>query len=112
MVSISQVEKGIARYLDAELVDLLPDNGVQRLIAATGISLMIKRSGQMFENIKNNDWVRMLGIIDDDQIDIDTLRDELKANMPDSGVKVDIPVLGKITLKKDDVDKLHDYIAG
>lgn len=112
MVSIGKIEQGIAAYIDSELMPKLPSNGVQKLIAGTAISVLIKRSGTILESYKDNQIVKMLGIMDTDgNVDVDVLAEELKKNMPAEGVKVDVPVIGMLTFKKEDVDKLHKCIT-
>lgn len=112
MVSIEKIEKGVAAYLDSELMPKLPANGVQKVLAGTAISLLIKRSGTIVESYKDNQVVQMLGIMDaDGNVDVDVLAEELKKNIPTDGVKVDVPVIGALTFRKDDVDKLHKLIT-
>lgn len=112
MVTIKQIEQGVAAYLDAELMPQLPANGVQKVIAGTAMSILIKRSGEIIESYKDNQFVKMLGIMDSDgNIDVDTLAEELKKNMPKDGMKVDVPIIGELTFKENDVDKLYEYIT-
>lgn len=112
MVSIDKIEQGVAAYLDSELMPQLPTNGVQKVIAGTAISLLIKRSGMILESYKNNQLVKMLGIMDSEgNVDVDILAEELKKNMPKEGVKVDVPVIGTLTFKENDIEKLYEYIT-
>ena len=56
--------------------------------------------------------VKMLGIMDSEgNVDIDVLAEELKKNMPKGGVRVDVPIIGALTFKDNDVDKLYEYIT-
>lgn len=111
MVSVNKIEHGIANYLDAELMPRFQGNGVERVIVGTVASLVIRKSGAIVNSYKDNDLVKMLGIMDNDgNIDIDVLAEELKNNITKDGVKVNIPVIGTITFHKEDVTKLYDYI--
>lgn len=111
MVSIDKIEKGVANYLDGELMPQLQNNGLEKVIIGTMASLMIRKSGAIIEGYKDNKVVKMLGIMDDNgNIDVDIIAEELKKNITKDGVKVDIPVIGALTFHKDDVDKLYDYI--
>lgn len=113
MVSINQIEKGVASFLDAELMPNLPQNGIQKVMAGTAMSLMIKRTGNMVKEFSNNSFIKMLGIMDQEgNVDIDTLKNELKNNISDSGVVVDIPMIGTMTFRKSDVDNLYNHIIG
>lgn len=111
MTSITNIEQGISSYLDNELMTKLPSNGIQKVIAATAIAIAIKRIGNVVSSLKDNDFIKMLDIIDEDNnVDVDILRDELKKQIPEDGVKTDIPMIGVITFHKNDVDRLYDYI--
>lgn len=111
MVSVNQIEQGIASFLDTEFMPNLPQNGIQKVMAGTAISLIIKRSGNIVREFTNNSFVKMLGIMDEEgNMDIDILRSELKANMPETGVVMDLPMIGTLTFHKGDVDTLYNHI--
>lgn len=111
MVSVDKIEQGVANYLDAELMPQLKGNGIEKVIVGTTASLLIRKTGTIIEGYKDNKLVKMLGIIDDNgAVDVDTLVEEVKKNIPKEGIKVEVPILGTLTFHKDDVDKLYDYI--
>lgn len=112
MVTMKEIESGIAAYLDAELMPKLPTSGLEKVIAGTAISLFIKRSGTILESYKDNKVVQMLGVMDTEgNVDVDLLATELKKNMPEDGIKIDVPMIGSMTFHKEDVTKLHEYIT-
>lgn len=111
MISIDKIEKGIANYLDGELMPQLQDNKLEKVLVGTAASLAISRIGTIVASYKDNKLVKMLGIMDDEgNVDVEVLADELKKNISKEGVKVDIPIVGTMTFHKDDVDKLYEYI--
>lgn len=113
MVSIDKIEKGVASYLDGELMPQLQNNGLEKVIVGTVVSLAISKSGAIVAGYKDNKLVRMLGLMDDDgNVDVEVLATELKKNIPKEGVKVDIPIIGTMTFHKNDVDKLYEHIMG
>lgn len=113
MVSIDKIEKGVANYLDGELMPQLQNNGLEKVIVGTVVSLAISRSGAIVAGYKDNKLVQMLGIMDGNgDVDVEVLAAELKKNIPKEGVKVDIPIIGTMTFHKNDVDKLYEYIMG
>lgn len=82
----------------------------KKIIYDNGAS--IKRSGAILDSYKDNQLVKMLGIMDSEgNVDIDVLAEELKKNMPKEGVRVDVPIIGTLTFKENDVDKLYEYIT-
>lgn len=110
-VSIDKIERGIANYLDAELMPQLQNNGIEKVIIGTAASLFIRKSGTIIEGYKDNKLVKMLGIIDGSgNVDIETLVEELKNNISKEGVSIDVPIIGTLTFHKEDIDKLCDYI--
>lgn len=112
MVSVDKIERGVADYLDAELMPQFQGNGVEKVIVGTTASLLIRKSGTIIESYKDNKLIKMLGIMDESgNIDVDTLAEELKKNISKDGVKVDVPIIGTLTFHKDDIDKLHNYIV-
>lgn len=112
MVTMKQIEQGVAAYLDTELMPQLPSTGLEKVLAGTAISLFIRRSGTILDGYKNNKTVQMLGIMDaEGNVDVDLLASELKKNIPDEGVKVEVPMIGSMTFHKEDVNKLHEYIT-
>lgn len=111
MVSVNKIEQGVANYLDGELMPQLQGNGVEKVLVGTAASLFIRRSGAIIESYKDNKLVQMLGIMDEKgNVDVDTLAEEVKKNIPKDGIKIDVPIVGTLTFHKEDVDKLYDYI--
>lgn len=111
MTPFSHIQKGVAAYLDKELMPLLNDSTWKRVAAGTVISLAIARADQYIPILQENPFIKALGIMDEaGNIDLDTLVPEIKKNVPSEGMKVDIPMLGTMTLHSSDVDKLHNYI--
>lgn len=113
MVTIEQIERGVASYLDEELMPNLPQNGIQKVMAGTAISLVIRKSGNIVKELTNQPFVKMLGIMDEEgSVDIDVLKDELKHNITDEGIVVDFPLIGTMTFHRSDVDSLYKHITG
>lgn len=111
MVSVDKIERGIADYLDAELMPQLQNNALEKIIVGTAASLFIRKSGAIIEGYKDNKIVKTLGIMDEDgNVDVDILTEEIKKNISKDGVRIDVPVIGTLTFRKEDVDKLHNYI--
>lgn len=112
MVTINKIEQGIAAYLDGELMPKLPSTGIEKVLAGTALSLAIRKSGGILEGYKDNKAMQMLGVMDvEGNVDVDILAEELKKNIPAEGVTIDIPIIGTLIIKSEDVDKLHEYIT-
>lgn len=112
MVPMSKIQKGVAAYLDAELMPKLDRSGWEKVLIGTAASLAISRAGAIAEGYKNSKVVKMLGIVDDaGNVDVHAIAEEMKKNIGKEGFTVEVPILGALTFHKDDVDKLYGFIA-
>lgn len=113
MVTIDQIEKGLAAYLDKELMPLIPEAGFQRVLIGTGIGLAIRRNRGRIDELKSNPVVKMLGIFDETgtKVDLDAIREELSKQIVKEGFKIEVPTIGNLTFHKEDIDKLYNYIV-
>ena len=117
MVSLNQVETGIACYLDNVLAPHLPIAGkydpLKKTAFLTGAMYMVKHSRGAVEEFLRKPFVASTGIMDGSgNVDLDGLVEALKANIPESGLRVPVPVIGELVFYKPDVDELARYIKG
>lgn len=111
MVSYSQVVNGISKFIDQEIINKI--QGWQKWVLGTGAGIMLSKSGEIFTQLKENSLVKILGLIDkNNMVDVDTIYSELRKQAEKGAIVADIPMLGKITLTKDDVEKLYTCIKG
>lgn len=112
MYSVEQIQKGVAAYLDAEFMPMLDENSFKKVIVGAAISLAINKYTSLIPVIQQNPFVASLDVIDSEgNVDVETLAEAIKENMPPTGVETEIPMLGKIRLKSADADKLVEYIS-
>ena len=117
MVSLDQVESGIARYLDNVLAPQLPLTGrydpLKKTAFLTGAMYVVRHSRSAVEDFLNKPFVASMGLLDDaGNIDLDGLIEALKANVPESGLRIPVPVIGELVFYKPDVDEIARYIKG
>lgn len=111
MVTVGQVQNGLAAFLDAEIIPMLP--GWRKFAFGAAAGLMLSRSGEIFAKLKEDPTIQMIGVIQpDDTIDIDALYREGKKQIQKAPVTFDLPGAGTITLREADLDKLYRYIIG
>lgn len=109
MYNLGQVVRGISEYLDNEIVYKI--SGWQRWVVGAGLGVSLNRSTEIFNELKKNEIVKTLGLIDnDDKIDVDTIYKELVKQAKKGAITFDLPMIGSITLNEKDVNKLYDYI--
>lgn len=113
MVTRGQIEVGIAKYLDSEFMSQIHTEQWKQFALATGTSIAIKRLGKVVDELKNNKAMVGLGIIDENgNVDIDIIAEEAKSKLPSDGLKIDIPLVGNVTIHESDIDLLYRDIVG
>ena len=109
MVTYNQVVNGMAKYIDQEIINKI--QGWQRWALGAGAGIMMNKGTNIFNSLKMHPVVQMLEVIDEnDMIDIDTIYGEIRKQAEKGSATVEIPMVGSITLTKDDVDKLYRLI--
>ena len=107
-VTIEQVKNGLSAYIDSEIAPML--EGWERIGFCSAAVLILRKLPLIFDQYKNNNFVKMLGVIDEkDNIDLDALRDAVASYLKEE--HIDIPIIKrrmKVTGK--DLDKLYNMI--
>lgn len=110
MVTLNQVQNGVVKYIDNELIPNI--NGWQKWVFGALASTAMLKTTNIFNSLKQNEFVKMLGVIDEnDNIDIDTLYREFLKQAQKGAVTFDVPMIGAMTLNHTDVEKLYRYIT-
>lgn len=111
MVSIDNVERGLARYIEEDLLPNLPRDGAKGFAVGVAAALIIRRGGNILREYAGKKCMQTLGLISPDgAVDLDAVRDALKANMPETGVVFDLPLGLSIRARASDIDKLYHLI--
>ena len=109
MISIDQIQRGAARFVDAELMPKLA--GRDKWIVAGIVTLYIKRLPALVEQLKSKDAVRLLGVIgEDNRVDLEAVYNSIKPAAAQTPVTVNIPMGGIITITGTDIDILYNCI--
>lgn len=117
MVSIAQIELGLTKYIDAEIVPTLPVGGQYDAIKNTAFKTMaayaIKNGRNALQGVLKHPMLTAIGAVNaDGMVDIDGIAGELKKNIPAAGLQVEIPLMGIImTFHESDIDTLRKYIT-
>ena len=111
MVTIEAMEQGLAQYLDNEILQNLPRDGVKGFGIGVAATLMVKRGGGMLRALANNKIIQGMGIIaPDGAVDLDVLREACISNIPQTGLPVQLPMGLAIRISAADIDKICQYI--
>lgn len=109
MYEYSKVLNGITKYIDTEIVDKI--EGWQKWVIGSGIGIALSNSTNLFNQLKDNEIVKMLGIINEEnKIDIEKIYKEFKNQAKKGSVSFEVPLVGTLTLNEQDVDKIYDFI--
>ena len=112
MASMDAIQKGVARFIDAEILPKLPVDGAKRFGVGIAASVMTKRGARVLEGYKDNEWMNKLGVIDaGGNVDLGILREAALERIPDEGIKIDVPLIGKMTFYRQDVETLYQFIV-
>ena len=105
-----QVLNGIVQYIDNEILSKMPTAG--KVVAGAVVSMALKNSSTVIEQLKNNQMLKAIGAITSDGlIDVDSIAECIKQSAEKYGdVIIQIPFMGNLTLKANDVDLLRRYI--
>jgi hypothetical protein len=115
MVNVGQIKRGLANFVDREILTKIPGGTLKKTAVGTMMGLYINNVERLLSTDSQNPFISALGIVDaDGNIDVNVLADALKQNVPESGMRIDIDVLGfhlgDMTLRPADVDLLRSYI--
>lgn len=110
MVNIGQVKVGAQKYIELEIVSKM--QGWQKWAFGAVSALFIENIPQIYEELKANQFVKALGVIDDQgMIDLDKLYEKFRVEAEKGSVTIDVPMIGPMTLNKDDVTKIYQMIS-
>lgn len=112
MVTISQIETGAVKFIDAEIAPKIPvnvPNGQLKKVAfLAGAAYAVHKNVQQYAR---HPMLAQLGALDEaGNVDLDGILDAARSAVPDTGVKVDVPILGDLTFYAEDLERLAAYI--
>lgn len=109
MVHKSKVLRGIAAYIDDEIVSKL--TGSWKAWAVGGLAgIAVSRGDALITQCAGNPIVKALGVIDGENIDVDIIISELRKQAQKGTATIDVPIIGPITFGAADIDSLHRHI--
>ena len=115
MVNVGQIKRGLANFVDSEILPKIPAGTLKRTLIGAAIGLYLSNLEKAFTGATNSAYVTALGITDGaGNVDIDRLAEELKKNMPPEGMRIDLDImgfhLGDMTLNHGDIERLRAHI--
>lgn len=109
MVHKSKVVRGIANFVDSEILSKLRGS-LQAWIVGGVMLLIIPKVDAIITKLSENDIVKSMGVIDGELINIDELYKAFRAQAEKAEAVIDLPMVGAIKLGVNDVDRLYRLI--
>lgn len=111
MVHYSRVIKGLTDYIDADILSKL-NGSAAKWAAGAAVAIAARRADQIYQEIAKNPMVRALGVVDGENVDVETIYAELLRQAQQGSATLNVPVLGPITFGPADVESLYRHIMG
>ncbi|MBQ5587005.1 MAG: hypothetical protein IIU73_00125 [Selenomonadales bacterium] len=109
MASLNSVKIGFAKYLEQEVVSVLPP--WQKALFGTASALILRNAENIVMSIKDHPLVKAMDVIKPDgSVDVQPVFSELRARAEQEPFTIDFPIIGTMKFCADDVDKLHRMI--
>lgn len=109
MTSIDKVQRGIARYLDTELVPKM--QGKDKWLITGAATLYLARLPEILNTLNTKPAFKILGLISDDgNIDLDAVVNSVRPAARQTPIVFNIPFGGALTFTENDLDIIVRYI--
>lgn len=109
MVSVAQIEAGVAKFVDNELAPKIPTEGPNGALKRFGLLVALSY------NIKSKvpAVLATMGAVDEcGNVDLDSVAELAKHYMPEKGLRMQVPVINEMVFYPADIDLLRRYIEG
>lgn len=109
MVSTHQVIKGLTKYIDSDMLPKL--TGSRYWVMAVVSGMAVKSAERIMCELQKQPVVNALGLISDNgEVDIDQMYQILRRAAEKTPAEIEIPMVGKYKLEKNDVDLIYRLI--
>jgi hypothetical protein len=109
MYDYTTVVNGLAEFIDTEILSKIDD--WRKWVFGAGVGFYLSQGKDMFEQLKENNLVKKMNLIEKDKINVDLLYKEMKVQAAKSAIMFDIPTIGPLVINEDDLDKLYSIIT-
>lgn len=110
MATISQIQRGVAQFVDGHLVGAF--SGWQKALVVGGVTLLTSNLPNLVKAYSVHPLVAALGVYNPEAgtIDVDALYNAFVPHMGTDKLPISIPKIGTIKMGKEDLDILYRYI--
>lgn len=110
MYDYTIVMNGLAEFVDTEILSKIDD--WRKWVFGAGVGFYLSQGKEMVEQLKENNLVRKMNLIDkDNKINVDLLYKEMKVQAAKSAIMFEIPTIGPLVIDESDLDKIYSIIT-
>lgn len=107
MVPIQKVQAGLSRFIETEITAQF--GGWQKVVVETAVGLYMSQLPAQIKSLSQHPVFSGLGLVKDDQVDIDRLYGELEKHFQQP-IAVTIPLLGTAQFTRENLAALRQMI--
>lgn len=109
MVSVVAVQKGIANYIDKNLLSQMTP--VDKVIKGGLIGIYINGLPNIIEGYVKQAGLDKIGVVTDKGIDIDVIKNSFATQFQNAGaIPFDVPFIGTLTIDAEEIEKIYQEI--
>lgn len=111
MVTSKQIVSGVLEYADKRVLPKLESS--RQFLAGTVLGIAASRADPIVRELGKMPMVAMLGVVaENGDVDLDALYSAASAQIErQKTLPIDIPVIGRLTFDKTDIDELYQIIC-
>lgn len=109
MATVDQIQRGITNFIDVEFAPQLDSAKTRWLVGGMG-ALLADNVGKVLEAKRDTAGMALLGIYTENgEVDLEALYKAFAPKMTEP-IKFDVPLVGRITIRREDIDRLVQHI--
>lgn len=108
MASIQQIQQGVVRFVDNDLVPAF--SGAEKILVGGAAALMIANMESIIQQYASHPMVAMLGVYNNGDVNIDALYQAFAPRFGAEKIPVKLPMVGTIKIGKQEIEKIYRYI--
>ena len=109
MVSIDKIQRGVAKYLDIELLPKM--QGKDRWIMTSAATLYLAKMPEMLKALNEKPAIKMLSLVSEDgNVDVEALINSVRPAAKQAPLAINIPFGGTLSFSEADLDIIYKYI--
>ena len=132
MITTKQAVMGLAAFIDNELLPAIGAEGAAKYGIGVVSSLLLRRGEAALDGLKDKELVKSLGLVTDQGIDAELLKEVLLERFPAEGIRIEaeqingllerflgklaavfqVRLAGAVTFHRADLEKLFSYMMG